>query len=190
MDQPQQHRAQTQGMESQLAAAAARRTQQHHVQPHPNIAQDQGDADEEQSQQGIAGAGANPSLVHLSITRLDAEAQSIGLAHPSWTRRLETPVSIDERGAATLATVLDATLATTTTPGHRHAHRNRGTHAGGIPPRVTVPATALVGGKDIGRAGATWMPGLAAAQHHRHEEWHPRGLQITHHADTVKTAVE
>src|SRR6185295_14371909 len=138
------------------------RTQQHHVQPHPNIAQDQGDAHEEQPQQGIAGAGADPRLVHLPITRLDAETQPIGLAHPTGARRLEAPIGIDERGATALAAVLDATLATTTTPGHRHAHRNRGTYASGISPRVAVPAAALAGGKGIGRAGATWIGGLAA----------------------------
>jgi len=71
---PEQHFVEAKQSQKQLRFIIPLSLGKREVQPHPHIAQHQGDAHEQQSLAWVARAGANPRLVHLSVAGFDAKS--------------------------------------------------------------------------------------------------------------------
>src|SRR5579862_2434320 len=95
MQEPQQHRFESQALQANLATAPARSRQNLPVEPYPHVAQDQCQGNEEKPHLGVACTGLDACLVQLPITRLDAETLPIGVGHPACRTRLDSPIRIN-----------------------------------------------------------------------------------------------
>ena len=78
---PQQHFLETKQFEEQLRFNGEFPLGKSKMNPHPHVAQHQGNAHEQQSQAWIARACFDLRLVHLTVARLDAETLAIGFSY-------------------------------------------------------------------------------------------------------------
>ena len=133
------------------------------MDPHPDIAEDQGDGDEQESQCWVTSGGFDPGLIKLTVAGLNPEAQTIGLINPGGAGGTDPPTGIDQ-GLAPLPPTLSLPVAAV------HADRHGGGVLIGIGQGIGIPATALGGGKDLGAAGTPWVIGGAPVANHRHDK--------------------
>src|ERR1017187_4851624 len=182
MQQPQQHRFETHSLRSQKASSTPRRRQAFPMEPNPYIAQDQRQGDEEELHRRIARTRLDARLVQLPITRFDAEATSIGIFYPFCRTRLEAPVGVNPSVAAAPFPFAPVVAAV-----HADRHGRLG-FAG--PQRVLVPTTYFPLLKRADARERLSLFRLASTPDRRHQERHPRLLQIANHVDRVKPAIE
>ena len=77
MDDPIQHLFEPQSVQVQGEIVVGAVGQLRGVDPHPQVAQDQGDGDEQQPQSWIARAGIDSRVSQLAIARFDSEPLAI-----------------------------------------------------------------------------------------------------------------
>src|SRR5438105_10203926 len=97
---PVQQALEAKSFEPERHAVASAICQNRRVDPHPQIPQDQGNSDEQQAQERLSRAGANPRLTELPVARLDAKALAIALADFG-RRTVDSPGSEEQLAVAT-----------------------------------------------------------------------------------------
>src|SRR5688572_14493662 len=95
-DQPYQQAIQSQRVWTQVPRTATGLRQNFRMQPHPDIAQDQGDRNKQQPQRRLATTGANASLMQLTIGRLNAKTTPIGGTNPAPRSIPDTPGRVQQ----------------------------------------------------------------------------------------------
>src|SRR5262245_44141413 len=95
MQQPEQHRFESQALRTKQAPTTTWARQKFPMVPHPHVTQNQGQGNKEKPHLGIARTGPDARLTQLPITRLNAETLAIRVGHPAPRSRLEPPVGID-----------------------------------------------------------------------------------------------
>jgi hypothetical protein len=183
LEQPQQHRSQTQSLQLQFSATTARFGEHRVMQPDPQVPQQQGDRHVQEPHLEVLRRRPNPALVHLTITGLDPEPSSIRLLDPVDPFRPDSPIGIDPGLPTPLATLAPAIPALDADQ-HRRLLLLR------VAQRVFAPPALLALLEDVRAAGAQRMIGWAAVTDHRHQKRRPRGLEVADDRDAVELAVQ
>ncbi len=151
------------------------------VQPDPQVAKDQSQPHEQQSQVRLSRAGHDAGLPHLTVTGLDAEAQAVVFADRCRSSR-HTPRR-EQHLLLHAATILPIPMSAI-----RYEYRNR-RRPFAILEGVGVTARRLT--LERVQAGAwTSLLRRPAAEHHRHQEGEFFGLQPLDHGNDVESAVQ
>ena len=66
------------------------------MDPHPEIAEDQGDGDEQEPQCWVTRGGFDPGFIKLAVAGLNSKAPTVGLINPSGAGGVDPPTGIDQ----------------------------------------------------------------------------------------------
>ena len=181
MHDPIQHALETQTFQVECQVVSATVGEASLVKPHPQVAENERDRNEQQAQARIASTGINPRLPHLAIACFDAESFAILLANLD-RRTLHSPSGEQQFLSNTF--FVFAVLVRAIVDAHRHRHLPTS-----VSHRVRIPTGRLL--LDPAQPGrfATFL-GRPTAKHHRHQEWQFFLLQKLDHRHVEERSIE